>query len=325
MKKINILVITETQHIKNVDSSLESIGKVNFQPKITIKDLKKIINKYEVIFTNPNKSKIYIGEEVLKYAKNLKVICTASTGTIHIDQKYTNKKNIAVISLKKQIKILKKISSTAELAFLMTLSQIRNLIPAYKSVLNYEWDYTNFIGDQINSLTIGVIGFGRLGKIYCDYCLAFKAKVLVYDPFKKIRNLKIKQEDNLTNLLTKSDVISIHVHATDKNKKIFGQKFFNNLKKNVIIINTSRGELIDEDMLLKFLKNNPSSKYATDVLSNETESKKNNKLIKASKNNDRILITPHIGGMTKIGQEISYNHAVKMLNVFLKSKKNEEN
>ena len=144
------------------------------------------IKDADFIFTNPNMSKFKINEEIIESGNKLKCICTASTGTNHIDINYANKKNIKILSLKKHIKILEKIPSTAELAFTLMMVSLRNIIPASKSVTKYQWSYLEFIGEQLKDKKIGVLGFGRLGKMFAKYCLKFDAHVHIYDPYKKI-------------------------------------------------------------------------------------------------------------------------------------------
>lgn len=87
-----ILVITPVKHIAGVSSILEEIGLVTYMEDPDLTDLLKVIVRYDAIFTNPNKSKIFIGKEIMDAAINLKVICTASTGTNHIDKAYAAKK-----------------------------------------------------------------------------------------------------------------------------------------------------------------------------------------------------------------------------------------
>ena len=101
-----ILVITPISHIKNVKNDLEKIGRVTIIDDPSINKIHKIIHKYDVIFTNPNKSKVFIGKKIIDKAIKLKVICTASTGTNHIDLSYARKKKIKIISLKKEKKII---------------------------------------------------------------------------------------------------------------------------------------------------------------------------------------------------------------------------
>tara|TARA_Y100001970_G_scaffold149443_1_gene183371 strand:+ start:11878 stop:12837 length:960 start_codon:yes stop_codon:yes gene_type:complete len=313
MKLYSTLVITPIQHIPNVLNNLKKISKVKILKDPRKLDLKKIINKYDIIFTNPNKSKVFLGKDLLSLSKKLKIICTASTGTNHIDLKYCDENNIKIISLRNEKKIIKKISSTAELAFLLSLLMLRNIPEANKSVFRGEWDYEKFIGRQLNEVTIGVIGYGRLGKIITKYFKTFGSKIIIYDPYLNINDNKIKQTNNIQDLLKTADIITIHIHADKKNTNFIDSNKLIQMKKNVIIINTSRGEVIDEKALVQFLKKNKLAKIATDVLLNEQTNRNKSLLLKYSFKSNQVFITPHIGGMTNKAQEIAYNHIVNLL------------
>ena len=320
MKKNNtILVITPILHIEGLMESLKKSGKLIIFENPSKNDLRKILIKANVIFTNPNKSKIYIGKDLIDKAINLKVICTASTGTNHIDVNYARSKKIKIISLTKDYNTIKKISSTAEHALALTLSSLRNIHISYDSVLKGNWDYTKYIGRQINFLTIGVVGYGRLGKMYARYLNSMGSKVIFYDPFKKSISKNIKKISSLNELFMKSDVISFHLHVNTNTHHLLNKKNFKYLKKDVLIINTSRGEIINEKDLIMFLNKNKKAKYSCDVLENEIFGIGKNKLIKyAEKNKKQVTITPHIGGMTKEAQNIAYHSVSKKLTLSLK-------
>ena len=310
-----ILIITPVKHIKGLLNKLKKIGKIKMIENISNAQFINIKDEYNALFTNPNKSKIFLGEKNLKKLSKLKVICTASTGTNHIDLDYCKKKNIKVISITRDKKVINRISSTAELAFALALSSIRNLISAYLDVQSRNWDYEKFIGRQMNSLNIGIIGYGRLGKLFHRYCQAFKANVKIYDPFIKNRSKKFI---SLKKLLKASDLISLHIHSNN-NYKFINKSKLALMKKSVIIVNTSRGEIIDEKALVDFLKKNKKAKVASDVLFNEIKNKFSSVLYKYSlKNKNQVIITPHIGGMTIEGQKIAYTHAIDKLSKFLK-------
>jgi len=320
INKYKILVITPVLHINNFEKLIRSLGQVDIVENIKLKEFKKNIQNYEVIFTNPNKSKIYLGYDNLKNAKNLKIICTASTGTNHIDLDYCKKNNIKILSLKNEFNIINKISSTAELAFTLTLNSIRNILESVKHVKEGGWDYTHFIGRQMNELNIGIIGYGRLGKIYAKYCIALGSSVVVYDPFiKKIKNNKINHVSNIKKLLNISDIISLHIHADKRNIKFVNKKFLNEMKKNVCIINTSRGDVVNEKDVINFLNKNRQAKYYTDVLTDEFIDHKKNLILRYSKKSDQVLITPHIGGMTKEAQSIAYIGSLNNLKRHMKN------
>ena len=114
--KNKLLIITPVAHIKNFLIKAKSNFKVIYLPNINKKKLKNKIKEIDYIFTNPNMSKIFLGKEIIEETK-LKAICTASTGTNHIDVDLLKKKKIKLLSLTKQYKIINKLSSTAELAF----------------------------------------------------------------------------------------------------------------------------------------------------------------------------------------------------------------
>jgi len=272
-----------------------------------------VIGDYDAIFTNPNKSKVFIGKEILDAAKSLKVICTASTGTNHIDKSYVAELGIPIIALTEERDVINRISSTAELAFSLTLASLRHVVKSHKAVLEGEWNYERYIGRQMNCLTIGSIGYGRLGSMYSKYCKAFDSRVLVYDPYKKVEDQKIEQVDNLKDLLKNSDVIAIHVHVTEETIGMMDKSCFDLMKKDVVLVNTARGDMVNEVDLVEFLKANSSARVATDVLSDEIRNRMNSPLLEYALDSDQVIITPHIGGMCREAQEIAYGHAAKLL------------
>ena len=227
---------------------------------------------------------------------------------------YLKKNKIKLISLTKEKSLIKKLSSTAELAFGMTLNSVRNIYLSSQSVKKGNWTYLPFIGRMMKNLNICTIGYGRLGKIYAKYCLNFGAKVFTYDPYIKIKNKRVKIIKNLQKELNRFDVISLNIHATKTNINFLNKNLLNCLKKNVIIINTSRGEVVNERHLLSFLKKNRDAQYSADVISGEQKNYQENIMFKKfKKKTNQILLTPHIGGMTSDGQKMAYNHALDML------------
>ena len=318
--KHKILVITPVKHIQGITKSLNLLGEVKYMDDPTTDEVLTIIKDFNVIFTNPNKSKVYLGKKILDACNKLDVICTASTGTNHIDKEYAQKLNVKILSITEERNIIKKISSTAELAFALTLSSIRYIVPSYKSVMSGEWNYEKFIGRQMNFLTVGIIGFGRLGSMYANFLKPFGSKIIAYDPYKNIADKNVNQVEIIDDLLERSDVIAIHVHVTNETTNMLNKKTFDVVKEDVVIINTSRGDVINEGDLVKFLEKNSKARIATDVLSDEIRSRKNSPLLKFANNSDQVLITPHIGGMSREAQEIAYGHAVDILTKYLSVK-----
>lgn len=311
-----ILVITPVRHIKGVPEILESTGQVTYLDDPTPGDVINSIDKYDAIYTNPNKSKVFLGKEVIDAAKNLKVICTASTGTNHIDKKYAAEKGLPILALTEEREVINRISSTAELAFALTISSLRHVVRSHNHALDGEWDYTKYIGRQMNCLTIGVVGYGRLGSMYSHYCQAFDSRVLVYDPYKTVDGVGLEQVENLSVLLRESDVIAIHVHVTDETLGMVNKGWFQEMKRDVLLVNTSRGDIVNEADLVAFLGENPGARVATDVLADEVRNRMASPLLQYAKQSEQVIITQHIGGMSREAQEIAYGHAAHRLQLF---------
>lgn len=312
-----ILAITPIKHISGLVENLGKIGDLVCLEDPTKEDILPLISAFDAIFTNPNKSKVYLDKTLLNRAVNLKVICTASTGTNHINRDHAEDLGIEIISLTEEREIIEKISSTAEHAFALTLSSIRNIPSAHRSVLGGEWDYEKFIGRQMDQLTVGVIGYGRLGRKYAKYCSDLGSRVIVFDPYKTIAQTKIEQVQYLENIFSVADIVSIHVHINSETHGLVDKSVLEVAKKDLLIVNTSRGEVINEVDLVVFLRENENAKVAADVLSNEISDRLNSPLYRYSKHSSQVILTPHIGGMTKEAQEIAYNHAANMLNDYL--------
>ena len=220
----------------------------------------------------------------------------------------------------KEFNILKKISSTSELAITMTLLSIRRIKNAdFDVIKKNNWNYEKFISNQFSSLRVGVIGYGRLGRIYANFAYNLGFKVYFYDPFvKQYNKTKFTKLKTIKELIYKSNIISLHIHADKKNYNFINKDKLKYFKNDAILINTSRGEIINDKDLISFLKVNKNAIYCTDVLTNESRGVKQNPIVKYAKRNNNILITPHIGGMTHQAQYLAYNHAAKLLNKYLK-------
>ena len=317
---INILIITPIKHIDGLYEKISGLGSVTYLPDPTLDEVLEFVDGVDVIFTNPNKSKVFLGSDVFNRGKDIKVVCTASTGTVHIDKELANNRNIKIISITKELETINKISSTAELAFTLMMTSIRNVTPAIDSVRNGDWDYERFIGRQVNQLNIGVIGYGRLGKMFVHYCRSFGAKVKVYDPYKSINEEGVQQVHELSEVFLESNVIALHVHVTPETHGMISKDALCFANSDITIINTSRGEVVNEEDIVEFLANNPKSRYATDVLASEFNSKQENPIIKFSKSDAgfyQTIIVPHIGGMTSDAQMLAYHRAADMLDSYL--------
>lgn len=318
---MKVICITPVDQIDGFNDLLKSKFEVEFYPCISKSDLRNLLLKkdFEIIFTNPNQQGFIIDAELLQDTK-ISCICTASTGLNHINILYCEKQNIKVISITKELETLNSITSTAELAFCLLLTSVRHIVPAYESVRDGNWSWEPYLGRQIKNLNIGVIGYGRLGKMFCNYALSFGAKVFVYDPYVNIENSLLTQSSSIEEIFKTCDAVSLHIHANSENYHLINDRVLEYAKSNCVIVNTSRGEIVDENAIFNALKTEKISHYACDVLENEFQPKVSSALF--SLNSSKVTITPHIGGCSSDAQKIAYNRAFELLYAHYESNKN---
>ena len=306
---MKILCITPIKHLNGVFTELSKHGDVKYQPDFTRSDLKSYLNKNDVdwIFTNPNKQNFILDGSILK-GSSIKGINTASTGMNHIDLDYCEENNIEVWSLKDDYELINDLPSTSELAFGLMMSLLRKIPSGFDHVKRGDWDYEPFVGHQVKGKTIGVVGYGRLGKIMCRLFDGWNVNLLGYDPNEFVTTAKGVPMDDLLN---ESDVVFLHVHVTDDTRGMVDEEFLSKMKKGSYLINTSRGELVDEDSIIKSIGEGHLNGYGTDVIADEFGEIKKSKLVEMSRFSDKIIITPHVGGMTMEGQTKAYRWAVR--------------
>tara|TARA_B100000214_G_scaffold155124_1_gene111236 strand:- start:398 stop:1327 length:930 start_codon:yes stop_codon:yes gene_type:complete len=306
---MKILCITPIKHLNGVFTELSKHGDVKYQPDFTRSDLKSYLNKNDVdwIFTNPNKQNFILDGSILK-GSSIKGINTASTGMNHIDLDYCEENNIEVWSLKDDYELINDLPSTSELAFGLMMSLLRKIPSGFDHVKRGDWDYEPFVGHQVKGKTIGVVGYGRLGKIMCRLFDGWNVNLLGYDPNEFVTTAKGVPMDDLLN---ESDVVFLHVHVTDDTRGMVDEEFLSKMKKGSYLINTSRGELVDEDSIIKSIGEGHLNGYGTDVIADEFGEIKKSKLVEMSRFSDKIIITPHVGGMTIEGQTKAYRWAVR--------------
>lgn len=243
-----------------------------------------------------------IDQEVFSQAQQLKYIVSPTTGLDHIDLEEAKRRKIQIVSLQGETSFLKDVPATAELTWGLILSLMRKIPQALKSVCDDHWNRDQFIGMDLKGKTLGIIGFGRIGRLVAEYAGVFGMNILVHDPFHHDQKSDCHFL-SLEEVLKNSDIITVHVNLNEKNKNLLGEKDFSQMKKGACFINTSRGNLIDEEALLKALKSKRLAGAALDVLSNEADQKfslsKNKKIWQYCQTQENLLITPHIGGATK--------------------------
>ena len=257
-------------------------------------------NQFDVIFTKIGQN---LNAEILLTQKNLKYIVSPTTGTDHIDLKYCLEKKIKVISLKGEYKFLDTISTTAEHAWTLFLNLNRDFLKSISNVKNKLWERNSLIQYQIKGDNVGIVGFGRLGKMIANYAEAFGLNIFYYDIKKLNLPKKYKKTTSLAELISKVDHLFILVNYNSGDEELINKNQIESIKLKTLI-NVSRGELVNEKFICDEIIKGNLKKYGTDVLRGDSSvDPKHSKIFlessdiyKLSKTNDNILITPHCGG-----------------------------
>jgi D-3-phosphoglycerate dehydrogenase len=238
--------------------------------------------------------------ELLQRAPRLQAILSPTTGLDHIDMIDAKRLGVKVFHLRGQKRFLKTVSSTAELTVALMLAALRKLPAAVEATRAGHWDPGPFRGREAAGKILGLVGCGRLGSKVARVCRALGMRVLVYDPQVKRLPAGAMFAHSLQEVLSKADVLSLHVPLIPETVHLIGASEFDAMKRGCILVNTSRGAVIDSLALLDALNSGRLAGAAVDVVEKEENILGGGKhvLIDYARRNDNLLITPHIGGAT---------------------------
>lgn len=238
--------------------------------------------------------KVRIPSGCIEQAPRLKLIVTSTTGADHIDQDALAKRQIPLMTLKGQTGLLREFSGAAEHSWLLLMACARRLRGAVEDVCEGNWDRQQFPGMVFRGKTLGLIGCGRIGSWMARYAAAFDMSVVAYDPYAAEFPPGVQRVE-LDELLQMTDFVSVHVGLCAETRGLLSSERIRRLRQGAIVINTSRGEIVDELALAEAVKEGRVSAVGADVLQGEPEVRAN-PLWLAAKTNPNIIITPHIGG-----------------------------
>ena len=213
------------------------------------------------------------------------------------------------------------IKASSEFTFLLMLNTLKKYNIINSQIKKNFWRQNEDLmrSNELYNKTVAIIGFGRIGYNLFKFLKPFRTNIVVYDKYKKINTNVIKVKKILDIFKYKPDVIILCVSYDQNNKHMISEKFFSKIKKNTVLINTSRGEIVNEKILLKYLKKK-KLRVGIDVLSNEQSlSIEKNNLQKYSKNNNNLIITPHISGLTVESETKAFYTSLK--NIYSYEKK----
>lgn len=258
-------------------------------------ELLRRIAQYDVLIT---RLAHHIDDAVLAAGKRLKAVASATTGRDHFDLEAAHRRGVVVLSLAGETEFLDTITATAEHSWTLILALTRNLVAAHGSVLAGTWDRDRFRGRDLAGRTLGVVGYGRVGRQVTRIAKAFDMTVLAYDPH--VHEASVELTGSLEELLRRASIVTLHAPLSAMNQGMIGARELRLMAADALLINTSRGALVDEAALLVALEEARIGGAALDVLIHEQHfpSATARRLLAYAKTKENLIITPHISGAT---------------------------
>ncbi len=246
------------------------------------------------------RSRTKVTREIIDAAKNLKVIARSGVGLDNIDVKYAKEKGIKVVNA-----VEAPANAVAELVLGFILALVRNIPRADSLLKKGEWAKSKIakISHSLNGKTLGIIGYGRIGRKVGQWAKMLGMEVIAYD----VIPLAGVEQVDLDELLQRADIITIHVPLLESTRGMFNKNLFEKMKDGVYLINTSRGPVIKEEDLKVYLKNGKIAAAALDVFMNEPNPDRD--LVEM----ENVIATPHIGSLTIEAQDAITMETMKNL------------
>ena len=282
------IVICDTLSSKVLEE-LQSIGNcIDISSSLSKEQaLDKEIAEAEILVI---RSSTKLTKEIIEKGNNLKIIARCGVGIDNIDVEYAKSKNIKITNSPSA-----NLLSVVELTVALIINAARKINLSDNHLKDGKWNRKEFIGMELSGKQLGIVGYGKVGRLVSDRMKSFGMSIAFYDPYIDDWN---GPENNLEldELLTSSDVISIHVIKTEETENLISREKLALLKKSAILVNTSRGGVVDEDYLIEMLRSKQLFGAGLDVYSEEPPKNIENFV------NINLITTPHIGASTSEAQ-----------------------
>jgi D-3-phosphoglycerate dehydrogenase / 2-oxoglutarate reductase len=291
----SILICDQVASILN--EILQKNGlKITYEPEITPDQIKEKISNFDIVVV---RSRTKITKEMIDRATQCKIIARVGVGLDNIDVDAAKAKNIRVINA-----VEGAMNAVAELVLGLMLSMAREIPRADREIRNGKWLKKELMGIELSGKYLGIVGLGNIGKRLAKLARGLNMNIIGFDVMPIAddfaRDVGLIKAD-IDTLISSADFISFHVPLTDATHHLVNAKRISTMKKTICIINTSRGEVIDEDALYDALKEGKIAGAALDVF--EKEPAVGNKLATLP----NVICTPHIGAQTKEAQTLAAN------------------
>ena len=250
-------------------------------------ELLNIINEYDALLV---RSRTKVTSEVIDRGSNLKVIGRAGVGVDNIDVSHANEKGITVVNSPGA-----SAESVAELALSLMLSLARKVTVADSGMKQGKWEKKKLKGTELQGKTLGIIGFGKIGRRVGELGHAFGMKVIYHDPYMS-GSIEWAEGVNFDTLISESDYLSLHTVLTDSTRHMINYDVFKKMKKSAYLVNCARGAVVDEEALIKALEEGLIAGAGLDVYESEPPT---SRIIEMP----NTVLTPHVGANTKEAQD----------------------
>jgi D-3-phosphoglycerate dehydrogenase / 2-oxoglutarate reductase len=275
---------------------------VDVKTGMTPAQLVEVIGLYQGLAV---RSATKVTADILARAATLKIVGRAGVGVDNIDVKAASERKVQVINTPSGNAI-----AAGELAIAYMFALARKIPQSTASTKKGDWEKKKFMGVEITGKTMGVVGFGNIGRQVAERAVGLKMKVLAHDPFlpadaKAPAGIELVKFDDL---VTRADFITLHIPLSPETKNLFGAETLKKMKKSAYLINCARGGIVDENALHEVMKGGHLAGAAMDVF--EKEPCGMLPLFEL----DNVLASPHLGASTKEAQE---KVAIELAEVFV--------
>lgn len=291
------VLITDYVH-NDLIEGLELLGYQSiYDPSISLNEIKGIIQEYHGIVIN---SKVKMTQEMIDLATSLKFIARLGSGLEIIDLNYAASKSIAVFNSPEGNR-----NAVAEHAVGLILAVANNFIRGDQEVKSRQWDRESNRGIELEGKTIGIVGFGNAGSALARKFKNWDMNIIAHDKYLDHfgDDFDYVEKVSLGELASRSDIISFHLPLSDETKHIAQKSFFEQCRQGVIIINTSRGQVVHTQDLIDYIDSGKVFGAGLDVFENEkplSYCREESNMYEKLYNLQRIILSPHVAGWTHL-------------------------
>ena len=297
----------------SIHDLIQEIGiEYSYQPNITRAEIKEQLSAYDGLII---RSKTRVDEDLLENAHKLKFVARAGAGLDNLDQELLQSRGIEIINAPEGNR-----DAVGEHVLGMILSLLHNLHKSHLEIVNGIWAREDNRGEELNTKTVGIIGYGNMGKATAKRLKPMGCRVLAYDKYLSNYGDEYAEEASLEEIMNEADILSLHIPLTPETKDMVNKEFLGGFRKNIIFVNSARGEIAPLEDIAELVKSGKIRKAALDVLQNEKlasytlEEEKNMEILKQS---GRVIFSPHVAGWSFESYELINRVMIEKLSHFL--------